>query len=69
MAWHIGAPGSGLNARLAKFAYLGSNHEYTFDTELGPIFVVSSDLAHVLEVGRDVGLSLADHGVSIVQAM
>ncbi len=66
-AWHIGPPGTGLGARLAKLAYLGSNYEYTFDTELGPIFVVSADLGRVLDIGSDVGLGLADHGVSVVQ--
>jgi len=66
-AWHIGPPGTGLGARLAKLAYLGSNYEYTFETELGPIFVVSSDLGRVLDIGIDVGLGLADHGVSVVQ--
>jgi iron(III) transport system ATP-binding protein len=66
-AWHIGPPGTGLDARLAKLAYLGSNYEYTFETELGPIFVVSSDLGRVLDLGTDVGLGLADHGVSVVQ--
>jgi len=66
-AWHIGPPGAGLAARLAKAAYLGSNYEYTFETELGAIFVVSPDLTRVLQVGTDVGLSLADHGVSVVQ--
>ncbi|MBK8073217.1 MAG: ABC transporter ATP-binding protein [Ramlibacter sp.] len=65
-AWHIGPPGVGLAARLAKAAYLGSNYEYTFETELGAIFVVSPDLTHVLQPGSDVGLSLADHGVSVV---
>ena len=66
-AWHIGPPGTGLGARLAKAAYLGSNYEYIFETELGPIFVVSPDLTNVLGVGSDVGLGLADHGVSVVQ--
>jgi iron(III) transport system ATP-binding protein len=65
-AWHLGPPGAGLAGRLAKAAYLGSNYEYTFETELGPIFVVSSDLGRVLGVGADVGLRLADHGVSVV---
>ncbi len=68
-AWRIGAAGSGLPARLVKSAYLGRIHEYTFETELGPIFVVSPDLNQVLQVGREVGLSLADHGVSVVQAV
>ncbi|MDB5860204.1 MAG: transporter ATP-binding protein [Ramlibacter sp.] len=66
-AWHVGPPGHGLNGRLAKLAYLGSNYEYTFETELGAIFVVSADLGRVLSLGSDVGLELADHGVSVVQ--
>jgi iron(III) transport system ATP-binding protein len=66
-AWHLGPPGHGLNARLAKAAYLGSNYEYTFETELGPIFVVSADLARVLSIGADVGLRLGEHGVSVVR--
>ena len=68
-AWHIGAAGTGLAARLNKLAYLGSNYEYTFATELGAIFVVSPDLTRVLSLGASVGLSLADHGVSVVQVL
>jgi iron(III) transport system ATP-binding protein len=68
-AWHIHAAGSGMAARLAKSAYLGNFYEYTFDTELGSIFVVSPDLVHVLSVDVDVGLSLADHGVSVVASL
>ena len=67
-AWHIGPPGAGLQGRLAKLAYLGSIYEYTFDTEIGAIFVVSPDLTKPLALGADVGLSLADHGVSVVAA-
>jgi len=67
-AWLIGPPGSGMEGRLRKAAYLGSTYEYTFETELGPIFVVSPDLANVVPLDADVGLSLAGHGVSVVQA-
>ncbi len=67
-AWAIGCPGTGLPAQLAKRAYLGSVFEYTFLTELGDIFVVSPDLSHPLDVGADVALSLAAHGVSVVAA-
>ncbi len=67
-AWHIGPPGTGLNGRVTKAAYLGSNYEYNFDTELGPIFVVSPDLTRALAPGHDAGLSLAAHGVSVVGA-
>ena len=66
-AWHVGPPGHGLGGRLAKLAYLGSVYEYTFETELGPVFVVSSDVGRVLELGCDVGLQLGAHGVSVVQ--
>ncbi len=53
--------------RLVKAAYLGSFHEYTFETDLGKIFVVSSDLQDVLAPGEEVKLTLAGHGVSVVQ--
>ncbi|MCC2634409.1 MAG: transporter ATP-binding protein [Ramlibacter sp.] len=66
-AWHVGPPGHGLNGRLAKLAYLGSNYEYTFETELGSIFVVSPEVGAVLSLGSDVGLQLGGHGVSVVQ--
>ena len=55
-----------LPALLAKSAYLGAVHEYTFETALGSIFVVSSDLDNVLSVGDDVCLGLGTHGVSVV---
>ncbi len=69
-AWHINpsnaSGGSSMAAKLAKSAYLGSFYEYTFDSELGSIFVVSPDLANVLQVGAVVSLSLSSHGVSVV---
>jgi iron(III) transport system ATP-binding protein len=67
-AWQINRDGSGIAGRLLKRSYLGSFFEYTFDTALGNIFVVSPDLTNVLDIGIDVGLSLADHGVSVVKA-
>ncbi len=69
-AWLIGAVGAaGLAAKLEKRAYLGSVYEYTFATELGPIFVVSADLANPLNPGSAASLSLSEHGVSVVQAV
>ena len=65
-AWLIGEPGTGLAARLQKRSYLGSFFEYTFETTLGAIFVVSPDLDHVLDPGALVGLQLGGHGVSVV---
>lgn len=69
-AWKIHREVSGLvsslHARLVKSAYLGSFYEYTFETELGKIFVVSPDLQNVLTLGEEVKLTLAGHGVSVV---
>ena len=67
-AWHIEKSGAGMPAKLVKLAYLGNNYEYTFDTELGSIFVVSPDLTDVLQLGEVVHLQLASHGVSVVAA-
>ncbi|MBS1230021.1 MAG: transporter ATP-binding protein [Proteobacteria bacterium] len=66
-AWQINRDGSGLAGTLVKFAYLGSFFEYSFETVLGRLFVVSPDLTDVLEIGAQVGLTLADHGVSVVR--
>jgi len=67
-AWEIGAAdaGEGLPATLRKAAYLGSFYEYGFDTSLGPVFVVSTDLSRPLAAGAQATLSLAAHGVSVV---
>lgn len=66
-AWKIGESSVGITGTLTKRAYLGSGYEYTFDTALGVIFVVSPDLGRVLPMGAQVGLSLGQHGVSVVQ--
>ena len=68
-AWQIDRGGAGVAVagKLIKSSYLGSFFEYTFDTVLGNIFVVSPDLTDVLALGTQVGLSLANHGVSVVK--
>jgi iron(III) transport system ATP-binding protein len=65
-AWQIHLDGTGVTGKLVKSAYLGSFFEYTFETVLGSIFVVSSDLGNALPLGAQIGLTLADHGVSVV---
>ena len=66
-AWEVAAAGAGeLSATIEKRAYLGSFHEYTFATELGSIFVVSSDMERVWSIGDAVSLRLAGHGLSVV---
>ena len=67
-AWQICLPGQGLAATVAKRAYLGSGYEYTFDTPLGPVFVVSGDVAGALAPGARAGLTLGGRGVSVVPA-
>jgi iron(III) transport system ATP-binding protein len=68
-AWEVVAAGIGeLAATVAKTAYLGSYREYTFDTELGAIFVVSPDVQKVWQIGEAVSLRLAGHGLSVVAA-
>jgi iron(III) transport system ATP-binding protein len=69
-AWEVGPPGAAgsLDATVAKSAYLGSTHEYSLETELGAVFVVSADLSRMLAPDERVGLSLAGHGVSVVAA-
>ncbi len=68
-AWEVVPAGAGeLAATVAKSAYLGSLREYTFDTELGAIFVVSADVARVWQTGEVVSLRLAGHGLSVVAA-
>ena len=68
-AWQVQAAGQGaLRATLAKQAYLGNAYEYTFETELGAIFVLSADVEPVRKVGDVLSLSLAGHGLSVVAA-
>ena len=57
-----------LAGTVEKSAYLGSLHEYTVATVLGPIFVVSPDLERVWKPGDAIGLRLAGHGLSVVAA-
>jgi iron(III) transport system ATP-binding protein len=65
-AWQIGPTDAAVVGRLFKSAYLGAHYEYSFDTDLGPIFVISPDLSQRLALGCEVGLRLACHGVSVV---
>ena len=68
-AWEVLPAGAGeLAGTVAKSAYLGSFREYTVDTELGPIFVVSPDVQRVWQIGEAVSLRLAGHGLSVVAA-
>ncbi len=68
-AWQVLPAGQGeLAGAVEKSAYLGSAHEYTVNTELGPIFVVSPDLERVWKPGASVSLRFEGHGLSVVAA-
>ncbi len=67
-AWRVQRVGQGLPATLRKCAYLGSVLEYTFDTPLGAILVISPDVQAPLAVGDEAALGLGGHGVSVVAA-
>ncbi len=66
-AWQVRPPGQApLPARLIKRAYLGNAWEYTFDTELGEIFVLSAEVGQAHQPGDSVSLALAQHGLSVL---
>jgi iron(III) transport system ATP-binding protein len=68
-AWRIVPAGEGeLAAIVLKSAYLGSTREYTFETALGPIFVVAADASRTLQPGELAGLRLGGRGVAVVPA-
>jgi iron(III) transport system ATP-binding protein len=68
-AWVLAAGGAeGVAGVVAKQAYLGSFHELTVDTDLGPIFVVSGESEHRFSVGDSVALQLTGRGVSVVSS-
>ncbi len=58
-------PGA-LAGELVKCAYLGHAVELTFDTALGPVFVVSPAVAHDWSRGQTACLTLGPHGVAVV---
>jgi iron(III) transport system ATP-binding protein len=74
-AWQVG-PGplvadgaddaASLPATLTKLAYLGSTCEASFDTPLGPVFVVAPLLTDGVRPGAALRLTLSGRGVAVV---
>ena len=62
----IDAAGAPIGATVKKAAYLGGSIEYTLDTALGELFVVSLAVDRPREVGSEVGVRLAAHGVVVI---
>jgi iron(III) transport system ATP-binding protein len=66
-AWAVLPPGAGmLAATVSRSAYLGSQHEYTFDTAIGPVFVAVPSSGAPLATGATASLALGDHGWSVL---
>jgi iron(III) transport system ATP-binding protein len=55
-----------LRATVTKAAYLGGLIEYTLDTPIGELFVISVAVEHPVAVGTGVGVTLAHHGVVVI---
>jgi iron(III) transport system ATP-binding protein len=61
-------PGAGaaLRATVRKASYLGGLMEYTLDSDIGELFVISAAVDRPHAVGAGVGIGLADHGVVVI---
>jgi iron(III) transport system ATP-binding protein len=55
-----------LEGAVRKAAYLGGLMEYSLDTDIGELFVVSIAVERPLAVGTAVGIALANHGVVVI---
>jgi iron(III) transport system ATP-binding protein len=49
-----------------KTAYLGGQMEYTLDTEIGELFVISTAVDRPLAHGDAISVALANHGVVVI---
>ncbi|HEY5632705.1 MAG TPA: TOBE domain-containing protein [Burkholderiaceae bacterium] len=68
-AWRVGEPeANGLAGVVLKSAYLGPVLEYTIDTDVGTLFVVSSPEHRLRAPGERVSLTLEGEGIALVEA-
>ena len=58
--------GAPLKATVRKAAYLGGLMEYTLESSIGELFVISTAVDQPLAVGSGVGIALAQHGVVVI---
>ncbi len=59
----VPAAGAAMTATVRKVSYLGGLMEYTLDTPIGALFVVSTAVEMPHAAGSVVGVALAQHGV------
>jgi iron(III) transport system ATP-binding protein len=57
---------SPLAATVRKAAYLGGFVEYTLDSDIGDLFVISMAVEQPLVVGTRVGIAFGQHGVVVI---
>jgi len=57
-----------LSATVTKASYLGQLMEYTLDTPIGALFVISTAVDRPMAVGASIGVALANHGVVVIPA-
>jgi iron(III) transport system ATP-binding protein len=55
-----------VNGTVRKAAYLGGLMEYSLDTDIGALFVISTAVERPLAVGSPIGVALANHGVVVI---
>jgi iron(III) transport system ATP-binding protein len=55
-----------IRGTVCKSAYLGGVMEYTIDTDIGELFVVSTAVDRPLAAGTAVSVALAHHGVVVI---
>ncbi len=55
-----------IRGTVRKAAYLGGIMEYSIDSDIGELFVVSTAVERPLPAGTVVGVALADHGVVVI---
>ncbi|HEX4884166.1 MAG TPA: ABC transporter ATP-binding protein [Casimicrobiaceae bacterium] len=66
-AMRLGPPGdNALAATVRKASYLGGTMEYTLDSPVGELFVISRDVDVPLAPGSPVGVTLVGHGVVVI---
>ena len=55
-----------IRGTVRKAAYLGGLMEYSLDTDIGELFVVSTAVDRPLAAGSAIGVTLAQHGVVVI---
>ena len=55
-----------IRGTVRKAAYLGGIMEYSLDSDIGELFVVSTAVERPSPAGTVVGIALADHGVVVI---